>query len=291
MRLNSYNFFFNIMASVGSDCTQRDLYICRGGGEEYEPLFTFHGFRYVRIQGLADIYKEDVQAVVLSSEKENLNVFECSNSDINRLVENGRWSQRANMLSIPTDCPQREKAGWTGDIQIYAKTALMNEDAAPFLIRWLQNLVCDQADDGGIPIVSPFTNVYRKMLTLMNMSSGDFHNITSAGWGDAVVLVPWALYETNGNTAVLREIYPAMKKWADYIIRQSGKRGRGSKLSADVEEHLWTTGFHFGEWLIPSMSRRGFSDMETIRKALKLSTKYAAPVYGYVSVNTFAKIA
>lgn len=285
------NFFSNIMASVGSDCTQRDMYICRGDREEYEPLFTFHGFRYVCIQGLSNIRKEDAQAVVLSSEKKNLSLFECSNHDINRLIENGRWSQRANMLSVPTDCPQREKAGWTGDIQIYAKTALLNEDATPFLTRWLQNLVCDQAHDGGIPIVSPFTNVYRKMLTLMNMSSGDFHNITSAGWGDAVVLVPWALYETNGNATILREIYPAMKKWVDYIIRQSKKRRRGSKLSADVEEYLWNTGFHFGEWLIPSMSRGGFSDTGTMRKALKLSTKYAAPIYGYVSVSAFAKIA
>jgi alpha-L-rhamnosidase len=129
------------------------------------------------------------------------------------------------------------------------------------------------------------------MLALMNMLSGDFKNITSAGWGDAVVLVPWAMYEVTGNTAILRKLYPVMKKWADYIIRQSKKHAKGSKLPSDIEEHLWNTGFHFGEWLIPSMSRGGLSDMKSMRKALKLSTKYAAPVYGYVSVSTFAKIA
>jgi alpha-L-rhamnosidase len=286
------NFFSNILAAVGSDCTQRDMYICCGGEkEEFEPLFTFHGFRYVRIQGLSNANKENFQAVVLSSDKENTSRFMCSNADINRLVENGRWSQRANMLSVPTDCPQREKAGWTGDIQIYAKTALMNENVTTLLVRWLQNLCCDQAEDGSIPVVSPFTNVYRNILLAMNLSSGDLHNITSAGWGDAVILVPFSLYEITGNTVILRELYPAMKKWVDYIIRQSKKRGKGSKLPPEIEDHLWNTGFHFGEWLIPSMSRSGLSDSSALAKALKISTKYAAPVYGYISVSIFARIA
>ncbi|MCO7109048.1 hypothetical protein NIA69_07545 [Gemmiger formicilis] len=99
-------------------------------------------------------------AVVLSTEKANAGTFECSNADLNRLYQNTRWSQCANMLSIPTDCPQREKAGWTGDISLYAKTALLNEDVTPFLTQWLQSLCVDQRENGSIPFTVPDVSIY-----------------------------------------------------------------------------------------------------------------------------------
>ena len=110
---------------------QRDVYISNGKASFYQPHFTYHGFRYVRVSCDVPIRPEDFTAIVLSSDNEDLGTFETSRKDINRLYENTRWSQRSNLFSIPTDCPQREKGGWTGDIQIYAETALLNENVTP----------------------------------------------------------------------------------------------------------------------------------------------------------------
>ena len=119
---------------------QKDIYVSDGTERLYEAAFTFHGFRYIRVSGLDAVRKKDFTAVVLSTAKENLGEFSCSDSRLNRLYQNIRWSQRSNMLSVPTDCPSREKGGFTGDIQIYAQTAMLNEEMTPFLSSWLRNL-------------------------------------------------------------------------------------------------------------------------------------------------------
>ena len=114
------NYFNNIAGADMTGHTQTDVYISNGKPAEYRPHFTYHGFRYVRVTCDQPVSPEDFTAIVLSSDNEDLGTFETSNEDINRLYENTRWSQRSNLFSIPTDCPQREKGGWTGDIQIYA---------------------------------------------------------------------------------------------------------------------------------------------------------------------------
>ncbi len=134
----------NIMMAEKIGRNQRDVYISNGKASFYQPHFTYHGFRYVRVSCDVPICPEYFTAIVLSSDNENLGTFETSRKDINRLYENTRWSQRSNLFSIPTDCPQREKGGWTGDIQIYAETALLNENVTPFLTRWLRNVTCSQ---------------------------------------------------------------------------------------------------------------------------------------------------
>ena len=126
------NYFNNIDSAMGIT-EQKDVFISDGTPQTFEARFTFHGFRYLRVSGVENPIAEQFVAVVLSTEKTNAGTFECSHADLNRLYQNTRWSQCANMLSIPTDCPQREKAGWTGDISLYAKTALLNEDVTPFL--------------------------------------------------------------------------------------------------------------------------------------------------------------
>jgi len=280
----------NYFKTIQGNIPQRDIYISDGREVVFEPLFTFHGFRYVRVSGLDEVRAEDFSAIALSTEMENLGTFECSNADLNRLYENTRWSQRSNMLSIPTDCPQREKAGWTGDIQIYATTALLNEDVTPFLTRWMRNLTCDQYENGGVPFVVPNVSLY-KMLS--KLTGWLFHNdgpAASAGWGDAAVLVPYFMYQVTGNTDILHQQYDSMKKWCDYVITTArSKRARGSKLPDGIEQYLWNTGFHFGEWLIPSLSTKGYGS-GTFR-SLKDSLKYIAPIYGYFSMTSMAEIA
>ncbi len=129
------SWFQNIL---GINKEQADVYVAGGlPVESWEPSFTFHGFRYARVCGLAELAAGDVTAVVLASDLEQTGSFTSSDARLNRLHQNVVWSQRANFLSIPTDCPQRERAGWTGDIQVFAPAATNNAMVAPFLGRWL----------------------------------------------------------------------------------------------------------------------------------------------------------
>lgn len=286
------NFFNNIMGAggVGKGCDQRDIYVSNGKPAVYTPHFTYHGFRYVRVSGI-EVIPENYTACVLSTAKENAGTFLTSNKKLNRLYENIRWSQRANMLSIPTDCPQREKAGWTGDMLVYAKTAMLNEECTSFFTRWLMNMACDQDKYGIIPMVVPQDGNYPMMGKLIQMSSGGKGNGTSSGWGDAAVAVPYSMYQVTGNTAILELQYDCMKKWCDYIIKQcADKKPKNSALPEEVEKYLWNTGYHYGEWLIPSQNEKGL-DMKNLKGIMAQSSCYTAPIFGWNSVKTFAEIA
>jgi len=245
------NFMMNIK---GRSKEQKDYYILKGTGQEvYEPQFTFHGFRYVKVTGYpGSVTTEAFTAIVLYSGMDVTGEFECSDSRINRLQQNILWSQKGNMLSIPTDCPQRERSGFTGDIQVYTPTACFNMDVAAFLTNWLRNLALEQREDGAVPIIVPYFPAIEEMQAGMGTH-------TSAGWGDACVIVPWALYQAYGDTRILTEMYPVMVRWLDYVI-QAAAENIPENLSGDLTEerrerqrYLWNTGFHFGDWLIPSL--------------------------------------
>ena len=293
------NYFNNIMSldMSGESSGQRDVYISNGKENIFEPLFVFHGFRYVRVTGLDEVKADDFTAVVLSSEKDNTGIFKCSNALINRLYENTRWSQRSNMLSIPTDCPQREKAGWTGDAQIYATTALLNEDVTPFLSRWLTNLSCDQGKNGGIPMVVPYVGIYPTMAKSKDLAGlagldADVTEVSGiAGWGDAAVLVPYFMYQVTGNTSILRQQFDSMKRWCGYIIDTAKtKRGKNKNIPEEIDQYLWNTGFHFGEWLVPSQVKNGYGSMaETLALAMEQS-EYITPIFGWQTINDMADI-
>lgn len=295
------NFFNTILSTngVGAGADQKVEYISSGIDCVYEPLFTYFGFRYVMINvydengkelPIASINKDDFVAQALSTKKENLGTFECSDERLNKLYSNIRWSQYSNMLSIPTDCPQREKAGWTGDAAIYIETALLNENVTPLFSRWMKSVEAAQQDDGMIPMVVPFNNTYRSMAEMMGKATQMDSLATSAGWGDVVIKVPWTMYEITGNQHILRRSYKAMKSWCEYIEKQAHIRVR-KDLPEDKEKYLWNAGFHYGEWLIPSTSAAGFDDEDAVGKAMVMTSLYTAPIYGYYSVSTFAKIA
>lgn len=263
---------------------QKDIYISDGNPCEYEAKFTFHGFRYLRVTGMSHPKKEDFTAVHLTTWKENTGDFECSDERLNRLYKNIRWSQSNNMMSIPTDCPSREKAGFTGDIQIYARTAMLNEDMIPFLESWLDNLSADQTEKGVLPIVTPLNHGYRNLVIAAGKAFGDEEMEGVAGWSDAAVLVPWQIYRISGNEEILKRHYGMMKRWCDYIIRTSANKRGALDLSEETDQYLWNTGFHFGEWLIPSQEQQpGFGECV-------LSSWYTAPMFGYYSMKIFADI-
>jgi alpha-L-rhamnosidase len=197
--------------------------------ESYEPHFTFQGFRYVAVSGWpGEVKAQDFSGVVVHSAISRTGTFESSSSLLNRLQHNIIWGQKGNFLDVPTDCPQRdERLGWTGDAQVFARTASFNHDSAGFYAKWLKDLALDQEVDGAVPFVIP------------NVLSHETRQgeAASAGWADAAVVVPWTVYQAYGDRRILEEQYPSMRAWVEYIRRQAG------------ENYIWSSGFSFGDWL------------------------------------------
>lgn len=290
------NYMNNIMSAggVGKGCDQTDEYRADGNLVSYEPHFTYHGFRYARVtvDGKAPETVDPAwfTAVLLSSEKQNVGTFSCSDEKLNRLYQNIRYSQYSNMISIPTDCPQREKAGWTGDMQVYGKTALLNEDCTVLFSRWLANLALDQDKYGIVPMVVPENGAYPQMGMLMNRAFGGKGKGTSSGWGDAAVLVPYTMYQVTGNTGILKAQYNSMRHWVEFIVKTAREKKPTKCLRpAEIEQYLWDTGFHYGEWLVPSQSKNGL-DPKHMKEFMESSSCYTAPIFGWYSVRTFAEI-
>lgn len=181
-----------------------DYYVFGADGEaEYEPTFTFHGFEYVELTGCdAPPDLSAVQGIVLHSEMDETGTFFCSHPLLNRLQRNIAWGQRGNFLEVPTDCPQRnERLGWTGDAQVFIRTACFNFDTAAFFTKWLVDL-CDAQDaTGAFPDVAP------------NAGCGKGH----AAWADAGVICPWTLYTCYGDRRVLERHYTSMARWLDFM--------------------------------------------------------------------------
>ncbi len=156
-------------------CTDR--FVCSGQPEKFRPRFTFHGFRYIAVEGLGQ--EPDLSAFtacVLHTDMEQTGTFECSDPMVNQLQHNIEWGQRGNFLDVPTDCPQRdERLGWTGDAQVFCRTAAYNMNVALFFTKWLRDLAAEQTSDHGVPHVIP--NI---------LGGGD----GAAAWGDAATIVP-----------------------------------------------------------------------------------------------------
>ncbi|WP_223410395.1 alpha-L-rhamnosidase [Occultella gossypii] len=205
-----------------------DTYDLAGPEEtELAPQLTFHGFRYAEVTGVDELRLEDVSAAVVGSELTRTGWFTCSEPMLEQLHENVVWGTRGNFLDVPTDCPQRdERLGWTGDIQVFARTAAFLFDVDGFLSSWLRDLAADQRPDGGVPVVVP--DVLRD------------DNVIATAWGDAATMVPWVLYRRYGDLDLLRRQLPSMRAWVD-------------RLWAEADDSaLWRTGFQYGDWLDPT---------------------------------------
>ena len=214
-----------------------DYYTCSGVGEEtWEPTFTFHGFRYVEVMPVnGAISSASITGVVTHSDTPKVGSFECSSPEINKLYSNITWGQRGNFLSIPTDCPQRdERLGWTGDAEIFIRTAACNMDVSGFFNKWLRDLNDDQAPDGGYPDVAPW----------VACGSG------TAAWADAGIICPWTIYQVYGDTGVITEHYDKMAKFIEYyrthsknLIRPGDGYGDWLSIGADTPKDLLGTAF------------------------------------------------
>lgn len=265
---------------------QKDIVISDGAIIEHEAKFTFHGFRYIRVTGMDRVRKEDFMAVLLSTEKENKGSFRCSDERLNRLYENVRWSQANNMMSVPTDCPTREKAGWTGDALIYAKTALLNEEMTPFFSSWLDVVRTDQQKDGVIRIVAPYMKLYENLFLQTVKKFGDDKVTGVAGWSDAIVWIPYDMYRVTGNQLVLKDNFEAMEAWCEYIIRTAEEKRGYHNIPYEHDRYLWNTGFHFGEWLVPSRPDNTGEQYGICKE----SAFYIAPFFGYMTLMKMQEI-
>jgi len=203
-----------------------DTYILSGNDDVLEPHFTYHGFRYAKIEGFTPT-PDNCKAIALYSDMQQAGTFSCSNELVNQLQSNINWSLNSNFVDIPTDCPQRsERLGWTGDAQIFCKTACFNRDTKLFYRKWLADLAADQGKDGAVPVIIP--DIYH---------FNDSDKRTCAGWGDAATIIPWTLYQVYGDTALLETQYNSMKAWVDYI-------------AARCEDGLWKDP-GYGDWYAP----------------------------------------
>ena len=230
------HFFRNI---VGRNKQQRDQIVCGPGEYTFQPLHTYHGFRYVHITGLTREELLDVRAVALTTPLEATGSFQCSDPELNQLQHNIQWSMYSNFLSIPTDCPQREKMGWTGDVLAFADTGSFLARLLPLLKPWLGQMRLEQRENGEVPNIIPAFPIDDRM------ARENWGDNTSSAWGDACILVPLALYQATGNVGVLKENLPMMERWLEFVGQASASEG---------DPLLWTSGHHFGDWLIPSMA-------------------------------------
>jgi alpha-L-rhamnosidase len=204
-----------------------DTYICKGTGvETWEPHFTFHGFQYVEVAGLKKPpTKDQIVGLALSSDTPVVGSFSCSDPMLNQLHNNIYWTQRANFIEIPTDCPQRdERLGWTGDAQVYVRTATLNCDVEAFYTKWLVDLDEDgQRADGEFPMVAP-----------VKVAADD----GGPAWADAGVICPWTIYDVYGDRRILERHYDAMTKFIAFCQNRS----KANLLPPDK--------YHcFGDWL------------------------------------------
>ncbi len=208
---------------------QEMCYILAGGEEVLKPTFSWQGFRYIRLDAhpSKEVNPDDFTAVVVHSDIKRTGFFDCGNEKINQLYHNIIWGQKSNFIDIPMDCPQRdERMGWTGDAQVFCRTAAINFDVEKFFTKWLADLAADQKKrgDGGVEWFTPSNNL-------------NFPENTSSLYGDAATICPWEIYMAYGNPEILRRQFDSMKAWVEFIRKQGDK------------EYLWLGGKQYGDWL------------------------------------------
>ena len=261
---------------------QTDYYTLKGdpNGEIWESRFTFHGFQYVELSGLTHNPEPDMlTAVVLHSTNPPAIEFECSDALINQLQHNINWGWKGNSVDIPTDCPQRdERLGWTGDAQVFAKTATYLTDSASFFTKWMQDLADAQLNYGAIPPVAPVTPT-------TNKSDG------GAAWSDAFIIVAWTIWQQYGDTRLIETHYPEMCCYLEYLVENSPGLIRllpnEKEIGPDEKDSIGG----YGDWLAQdgSTTRRGLTPRDLIGTAfLAYDAKLMAQIAAAIGKTTDA---
>lgn len=233
---------------------QQIEYYCKDGSNEYKTKFAIFGFQYVLIESDVEWKKEDFTAVSVCSDMEETLSFYSSNELLNRLVQATRWSAKNNHADVPTDCPTRERHGWTGDAQIFCNTASYLFNYAPFARKYVHDMLDGQRKNGKFRQITPKGGVDFYM---------DFMD-GSAGWSDAGVLIPYRIYKRYGDQKILENSYAAMKQYADFKIKTLGKwypTAVRTGIDRKYRKYISNYGQSYGEWAEPTeVHITGFRD-------------------------------
>ncbi len=279
--LASDDYFTKTLIDVG----QVDQVISAGSGApDFEPRHTSHGFQYVGIEGATDISPDDLTGIMVHADMRRTGWFDCSDDRLNALHEATVLSFRDNVCEVPTDCPTRERAGWTGDWQIFVPTAAFLYDVAGFSQRWLRDLAADQWADGRVSNYAPDPH------SGPGREDGPAKYMTgSAGWGDAAVYVPLQIWQSYGDVDILGHQYESMQRWVNFALRRAADYRHPTRVAerpqpAPHEQYLWDIGFHWGEWCEPGSEPgpilRGEADVAEV-----------ATAYLYRSLRALAEVA
>lgn len=214
-------------------------FICSGGVDEYVTRFAVFGFRYALVESDPDVDLSAFEAIAVYSDLEQTGTFTCSHEGVNKLLENTRWSMKGNFLDVPTDCPTRERLGWTGDAQVFFDTAAYLMDVAAFFRKWLRDLEDGQLKSGKPSAVAPYNGA-----AMVYDNTGG-----SVGWGDAIVLLPYRFWKRYGDADIIADFYPAMRRYAMFMITNAGVKDRKAGRSNPHARYVYEKGFHLGEWL------------------------------------------
>lgn len=252
------------------DMKQEIVYICKEGTNFFQPEFFYSGFRYALVEGLDEVEPKDFEAVAVYSDLTFTGRFHCSNEKINQFFQNTIWGMKSNFVDVPTDCPQREKSGWTGDAQVFAKTATYLADTAPFYRKWLRDVRDCQREDGRVENVCP---------KIRRNDERDILN-GAVGWADAAVIIPYTLWKRYGDDRFITENYDLLHGWKEYVIQAAADKSfdrlpDGNPLKSTLEpsplrKYIIESGLHWGEWCEPGVD----GGRELVRPKQELTAAY-----------------
>ena len=239
---------------------QQIKYLCKDGENHYKMRFAIFGFQYVQVESDAHIEPENMNAIAVYSDFETTFKFDSSNALLNKFVQNTLWSLKNNSADLPTDCPTRERHGWSGDAQLFVGTA-------GYMVKYESDLCDWQTEDGCFPQIAPEGGTDSYMRT-MNGSSG---------WADAGIIIPYKMWKRYGDISIIEKYYENMKKYAKYMMARAGKENllssEKTSLSAEDKKYLYNNGQHYGEWAEPS-DVHAMSYKDFIKSQPEVSTAY-----------------
>ena len=254
-------------------------YICKDGVNEYTPTLCIFGFQYVLVETDIPIDGSEFTAHAVYSDMEETASFSCDLPLVNQLFRNAMWSQKSNFVDIPTDCPQRERSGWTGDAALYCRTGLTLMDCYPVYARWLAECRADQYPDGRVANFSPRRSP--KPSFMDGLYDG------SCAWGDASVIVPYTMYKLYGDKHILEENYEFGRRWLDYSEKKAKKSRLKNRFKKNPhKDYIIDTGMHYGEWL-----EAGISMADAMKDIIFNGAPDVATAYFAQSCRMMAEIA
>ncbi|MDR2476407.1 MAG: family 78 glycoside hydrolase catalytic domain, partial [Treponema sp.] len=230
----------NFQNSRNPHCCQKVIYTCKDGLNRYRPSKCYFGFRYVKVESDIAINGTEFTGLAVYSDIPQTGFFSCGNETVNRLVHNTLWSMKSNFVDVPTDCPTREKSGFSGDCQVFTDTAMYLMDCYPVYRKWLLEQQATQYEDGCVKQIAPDGRTER------HFCDG------AAGWCDSIEIVPYKLWRRYNDDTAVRENYDCLKKWLNFCLeRNKTTRDEYQWLPEDLQPFFADQGMHWGEWLEP----------------------------------------